>query len=164
MSYHEIILPKGARTQTPTRIVIHAMGEYIRYEGEVLHAVNFLAMVKYGDKHGLSAHILGCPNGDIIRCRRDDQGAYHASGYNEDSLGYEFLVPGIHDYASFKKTIERPYLSPVQYKAGAHFIKDEWIIKRDIMLVDRHSDISPERKADPGAGFPWERFKKDLGL
>lgn len=165
--YTEIILPRGAETQEPKRIIIHAMGEYIRYEGEILHAVNFLAMVKYeyrGKKrHGLSAHILGCPDGDIIRCRHDNQGAYHAAGYNEDSLGYEFLVPGIHDYDSFTEMIKTPYLTSLQYEAGVRFVRDEWHIKKGIVLMDRHSDVSPERKVDPGAGFPWEQFKREVG-
>ncbi len=151
--YREVLLPRGARHQEPSRIVIHAMGEYI---GGVA-AVEFLENV------GLSAHILVCPNGDIIRCRRDNQGAYHAKGYNNDSLGIEFLVTGDHNYSSFREMIKDPYLTSMQYEAGLQFVRDEWFIKRGIMLMDRHSDLSPERKQDPGDGFPWEQFMREVG-
>ena len=166
--YKEMFLPRGANSQDPGRIVIHAMAEYVWYKGEYLHAVEFLRNIEYdvkGEmKQGLSAHILVCPNKDIIRCRKDSQGAYHAAGYNEDSLGVEFLVPGKHDYLSFKEAIKTDYLAAGQYEVGMEFIRDEWVNKLGILRLERHSDLSPERKTDPGDGFPWSRLLKDVGV
>ena len=146
-------LPRGAVRQTPTRIIVHAMGELIGG----IPAVDFLR-----DVVKLSAHVLVCPNGDVIRCRRDNQGAYHAKGFNANSLGIEVLVAGNHDYGSFKKMITEPYLTSAQYEAGVQFVRDEWVTKRGIAQIDRHSDVSPERKVDPGDGFPWEQFKREV--
>ena len=143
----------GRSRNRPKRIVIHAMGEFIGG----IHAVDFLQNVE------LSAHVLGASNGDTFRLRNDIETAYHALGYNRDTLGYEFLVPGDHTYATFLKAINSPYLYGEQYQAGVDQVK-EWMELWGITDVVRHSDISPERKVDPGDGFPWELFKKDIGL
>jgi len=150
------LLPHGGGKQEPKRIVVHAMAEYIKYGEDVLHAYDFLKVV------GLSAHSLITPSGVNIRCRKDGQIAYHAKGYNVDSLGIEFLVPGVHDYESFLDEMENDYLTPVQYKAGLIQI-GEWLETHDIQHVDRHGDLDPARKSDPGAGFLWRRLLKDIG-
>ena len=66
---NEAIIPleKGAESQTPSRIVVHAMGEFIDIEPEDYSAVEFLR------KLGLSAHAFITPSGVVIRSRRDDQ-------------------------------------------------------------------------------------------
>ncbi len=156
--YKEQLLSFGASKQEPKRVIVHAMGEYIKTNQGAVHAVEFLESI------GLSAHILICPDGDIIRCRHDNQGAYHAKGYNKDSLGVEFLVSGEHNYGSFIKSIETPYLTIKQYESGMEFIRDEWRKKLGILRYSRHSDISPERKVDPGNGFTWIQFLKDIGV
>ena len=74
----------GPRHQTPNKIVVHAMGEFINNKP----AWAFLESI------GLSAHIFVTPSGVIVRSRKDRQGAWHAKGFNTDSLGIEFLVPG----------------------------------------------------------------------
>lgn len=148
-------LPKGAKKQIPTRIVIHAMGEYIKVGSENKHAYDFLKGI------GLSAHALICPDGTVIRCREDKQGAYHAKGFNKDSLGVEFLVKGVHTYGSFTKAIKKPYLTFEQHVAGVELFRD-WYSKYAIKYTDTHSILSPERKIDPGAGFPLSQFLKDV--
>lgn len=150
-------LKYGAKSQWPRRIVVHAMAEYIKENGKVYHAVDYLK------KLGLSAHCLGAPNGDLYRCRHEEEGAYHARGYNEDSLGYEFLVPGVHDYGSFLEAIKHEYVSPEQYATGLQVIRD-WMQRYHITKIDPHSGISPGRKLDPGAGFPWDGLREDLFL
>ena len=147
-------LDHGRETNNPTRIVIHSMGEFIR-DDKVYSARDFL------DKLGLSAHVLIKPDGDIIRCRRDDQGAYHAREYNTDSLGIEFLVKGSHNYASFLEAIKTDYVTPEQYASGIEVV-DIMINAHPIRSIDRHSDLSPGRKTDPGAGFKWQWFNNQL--
>lgn len=149
-------LPKGASHQVPVNVIVHSMGEYITYEGEVLHAYDFLKKI------GLSAHALVCPDGTIIRCREDSEGAYHAKYFNTNTLGVEFLVGGtMHSYRDFKQKIKKHYLTFDQYCAGVELLRG-WCSKHTITSIDRHSDIDPKRKIDPGTGFNFKRFIKDV--
>lgn len=148
----------GVRENYPQLVVVHAMAEYIN-DPEPIFAPNFL------EKYKLSAHALIVPNGDVMICRRDDQRASHARGFNTDSLGIEFLVPGSHVYGTFIDAMKTDYATPEAWAAGVEFVSD-WCEKWDIdprdthekKGVKRHSDISPGRKLDPGAGFKWELF------
>ncbi len=152
MNIIERPLQHGTEYNNPNRIVIHAMGEYINDPDPEL-AVDYL------DRAGLSAHALILPNADVMICRRPDQGAYHARGFNADSLGVEFLVAGDHNYASFKTAIDTPYVLPAQLSAGVELVK-HWQSLYNITHIDRHSDLSPDRKIDPGRGFDWAKFKQ----
>lgn len=148
-------LPKGAKHQVPSRIVLHSMGEYIKFDSGNKHAYDFLKDI------GLSAHALICPDGTVIRCREDNQGAWHAKGFNKNSLGIEFLVKGAHTYGSFKKVIKDHYLTLDQHIAGVELLRD-WCSKYDIKSIDTHSSLSPKRKVDPGTGFPLKQFLIDV--
>jgi len=105
MKYANIPLPAGASHNAPQRIILHAMGEFIDTDGRDYFAADFLK------KLGLSAHMLITPSGVAIKCREYNQGAYHAKGYNTNTLGIEFLVPGLHTYESFLEAINSEYLS-----------------------------------------------------
>ena len=149
-------LEKGNKHNVPKMIVVHSMGEFI-LDPKPIHATDFLAKI------GLSAHALVAPNGDIYICRDDDQGAYHAKGYNTNSLGIEFLVEGHHDYGSFLEKIKSDFVTLDQWEAGVDAVRS-WVQAYDIPKekVVRHSDISPGRKLDPGAGFKWDKFLKEI--
>lgn len=142
----------GASKNTPKMIVVHCMGEFI-LDPHPIHASDFLV------KLGLSAHALVTPEGDIYLCRDDDEGAYHARGYNKNSLGIEFLVKGHHDYGTFLEAIKSDYITEEQWEAGVKAVRS-WVDAYDIPRdkVVRHSDISPGRKVDPGQGFKWDKF------
>lgn len=144
--------PFGAVSQTPKRIVVHAMAE--RIEG--MDASHFLESI------GLSAHALVTPQGNIIKCREDTQGAYHAKGFNADSLGIEFLLPGEHSYESFLAGIDKPdWVAKQQLLAGARWIA-EWVARWGITQIDGHCDVDPARKRDPGRGFDWDALRSAL--
>lgn len=134
--------------QVSTLIVVHAMGYQIDYQGRLLYAASFL------DELELSAHILVAPDGTRIRCRKDNQLAWHAKGFNQDSLGIEFLVPDSESYGIFLQRIAKPWGTNAQLKAGAVQIR-EWCSNWPIRRIESHSKIDPERKHDPGAGFRW---------
>lgn len=146
----------GGGSQIPNRVVVHAMGEYL----ESLHAVDFLKKYKY------SAHALIAPNGDVYRCRLDDEMGWHAKGFNKNSLGIEFLVDlkpvkGEHIYRTFLNTIRKPYVTNEQLESGLNEVNG-WIDNHLILNIDRHCDLSPGRKIDPGEGFPWYDFLGEL--
>jgi N-acetyl-anhydromuramyl-L-alanine amidase AmpD len=148
-------LSKGAKKQTPKKIVLHSMGEYIISDAGIMHAYDFLKHI------GLSVHALICPDGTVLRCRDDTQGAYHAKGFNKDSLGVEFLVKGKHTYSSFKKAIKKPYITFEQHVAGVELLRD-WCSLYDITSIEEHRSLSPKRKFDLGSGFPLKQFLIDV--
>ena len=150
-----IPLPKGPKKQNPSRIILHSMGEYIDLDSGPKYAPDFLKDV------GLSVHALICPDGNVIRCREDNQGAWHAKGFNKDSLGIEFLVPGVHSYISFKKVIKKPYITFAQHVTGVELVRD-WCSKYDITSIEEHRSLSPKRKYDLGDGFPLQQFLQDV--
>ncbi len=154
---HNAYLPYGASHQNPNVIIVHAMSEYFMVRGKKVHAVEFLNEIR------LSAHALISPNGDVFICRSDREGAYHARGHNTDSLGIEFLVEGLNSYSEFIDKIKTDYITEEQMQAGVDVCK-KWIDSNDITLVTRHSDVSPERKVDPGSGFDWSLFLSKLGV
>lgn len=135
----------------PTMIIVHAMAYQIDWEGERLYAASFL------DRLGLSAHILVAPGGERIRCREDDRIAWHAKGYNVDTLGLEVLVPGVYGYSQFTQRIAEPWADNAQLRETAAQIR-EWCATYDIHQVRGHNHVDPERKVDPGRGFQWGRL------
>jgi N-acetyl-anhydromuramyl-L-alanine amidase AmpD len=151
----DIPLPKGGTFQQPSRIIVHAMAQFVDDGKKVSFAADFLREI------GISAHILVCPDGTIIQCRQDNQGAYHAKGHNGGTLGIEFLVRGVHDYGSLIETIKTPYISGPQYQAGKQMCL-AWTAIHGIGTLQRHSDVDPKRKSDPGEGFPWNKFKREV--
>lgn len=148
--------PHGRPVQAPHRIIIHAMAEYLTHESHTYHAKEFLEII------GLSAHILIAPDGANLRCREDTQGAYHAKRHNKDSLGIEYLVPGVHNYTTFLEAIKTPYVTHDAYTSGLKQIRG-WIEEWEIKTILRHSDIDPDRKVDPGQGFQFSQLLEDLG-
>ncbi len=151
--YKEILLPKGGGRQAPKRIVIHAMGEFIRPPGHkhIWPALDWLRYI------GLSAHALVTPSGVIMETRDCNLVAWHAKGHNTDTLGVEFLVPGIHDYDSLCRIMAFTWPSAAQYEAGRGLIatwRSNWDIPRE--EIYRHSTLDPDRRDDPGAGFEME--------
>lgn len=145
----------GGGENKPKRIIVHAIAEFLKDNS---YAPYFIESI------GLSAHAYITPSGVTIRSRSDNEVAYHAKGHNQDTLGVELLIPGEHDYGSFLEAIKNNYVTSEQYRALLILVRDNWMREYGITKVLRHSDIDPDRKKDPGAGFPWEDFKKDIAL
>ena len=143
----------GGGTQTPTKLIIHAMSEILGGK----HAEEFLKDV------GLSAHFLLCPDGSFIKLRKTTEKAWHAKGFNTNSVGIEILAEGDHTYETFLEKIKTDYVTDAQKEALVEMsngIIEYFDIAHEDVL--RHSDVSPERKYDPGTGFDWEDFKSKL--
>lgn len=147
-------LSAGGASQIPNRIIVHAMGEFIKGP-DTLWAPEFLKKIN------LSAHVLITPSGVNIRCRADDLTSWHAKGNNTCTLGIEILVPGEHDYGSFLSKIKTDWVTKPAFDASVSQVR-RWIDLYDIDEIARHSDIDPNRKKDPGEGFKWEKFLRAL--
>jgi N-acetyl-anhydromuramyl-L-alanine amidase AmpD len=143
----------GGGTQTPNRLIIHSMSEFING----LYADEFLESI------GLSAHFLLCPDGSFIKTKKTTLKAWHAKGHNTNTIGIEILAEGEHTYDTFLEKIKTDYVTEAQKEALVEMsngIIEYYDIPHDKVL--RHSDISPDRKYDPGSGFDWEDFKSKL--
>lgn len=145
----------GGGNQVPDRIIIHSMGEFIDAGDKDYHAKEWL------DRLRLSAHYLICPSGVIIQTRSDDRVAYHAKGHNLNTIGIEFLVSGLHTYGTFLKAIEKDYITSDQLIAGTELCR-ELSKKYSSPKIERHDLLDPDRKFDPGKGFPWEDFIQSI--
>ena len=114
----------------------------------------------------VSSHYLIKKDGEIILLVPDLYIAWHA-GFsswkkkrflNTSSIGIELTNPG-HEF-NYKKFSKKQINSLI--KLSKFLIKKYKINRKNIL---GHSDISPERKKDPGEKFPWEYLsKKSIGV
>lgn len=144
-------LQAGGGNNRPKMLVVHSMAEFIRRGDDVVSAYDLLVEL------GLSAHALVCPDGTVIKSRPEMLVAWHAKGFNQDSLGVEFLVDGTYDYGEWVARIRTPWLTREQWLSGLELVSD-WMCRYKGSELVRHSDIDPKRKVDPGDGFPWSTF------
>jgi len=114
----------------------------------------------------VSSHYLIKKNGQILVLVPDLYIAWHAGKsswknfnlLNEYSIGIEIVNPG-HDFG-YKKFTKKQTSSLINL--SKFLIKKFRINKRNIL---GHSDISPDRKKDPGEKFPWRHLsKKNVGI
>lgn len=150
MNIIERHLPHGLGSQIPKTIIVHVMAAEIDYEGKRLSAWDLL------NKLGWSAHILLSTDGTRTRCRPDNLIAYHAKGFNTNSLGIEILIPGVYNLDQLKAYTAKPYTLP---QAQMDVLVQQimiWKHAHEIESIYRHSDVDPARRwFDPGEGFPW---------
>ena len=126
------------------------------------HAINRLT--SFSSK--VSSHYLIKKNGEILTLVPDLYVAWHA-GFsswkkykflNKNSIGIEISNPGHENkYKNFDNKQIRSVLKLTKFLIKKYKIKSKFILG--------HSDISPNRKIDPGEKFPWKYlFKKQIGL
>ena len=117
-------------------------------------------------KSKVSSHYFIRDNGEIITIVPELYIAWHAgvsfwknfSSLNKNSIGIEINNPG-HDfkYKKFSKKQINSILLLTKFLIKKYKIKPQNILG--------HSDISPNRKKDPGEKFPWEfLFKNKIGF
>ena len=152
----DLYILRGGGEHAPDTIIIHAMSEIILYNGTEIEAAYFLREI------GLSAHALIKPSGEILLTRVTKHKAYHARGFNKNTLGIEFLMPGLNRYNEFINKLETKWWADIQIKAGCELISG-WCILHDIKKIVGHCDVDPVRKYDPGKLFPMDDLRKCLG-
>ena len=138
-------------------IIFHYTG--MRKESE---AINRLTNIQ----SEVSCHYLIKNNGKIVKVVPDLFVAWHAGksswknlkSLNQNSIGIEITNPG-HEFG-YKKFSEKQIISLLKL---SKFLMNKYKIRSKNILG--HSDISPNRKKDPGEKFPWEYLsKKKIGL
>ena len=109
----------------------------------------------------VSSHYFIQKKGNIIQLVPDLYTAWHAGksnwkkfkSLNKYSIGIEINNPGHRNgYTNFSKTQISSLVKLLRF-----LIKE---YKIDIVNILGHSDISPERKKDPGEKFPWSQLAK----
>ena len=138
-------------------IVFHYTG--MRSENK---AINRLLNVK----SKVSCHYFIKKNGKIVLMVPENYEAWHAGksnwkndkSLNKNSIGIEITNKGHeHGYEKFSNNQVLSLIKLVKF-----LIKKYKINKKNIL---GHSDISTERKKDPGEKFPWEHLaKKKLSI
>ena len=114
----------------------------------------------------VSSHYFIKKNGEILTLVPDLYIAWHAgfSSWKKDkflnnsSIGIEISNPGHNNkYTHFNKRQIKSILKLTRFLIKKYNIKSNFILG--------HSDISPDRKKDPGEKFPWkDLFKKQIGV
>jgi N-acetylmuramoyl-L-alanine amidase len=125
------------------------------------------ALARLGDPAArVSAHYLVDEDGSVLRLVPEDRRAWHAgvsqwrgvAGLNARSIGVEIVNPGHgHGY--------RPF--PLLQMAGLSALCRGILARHPIppCHVLAHSDVSPDRKEDPGELFDWAALASDgVGL
>jgi N-acetyl-anhydromuramyl-L-alanine amidase AmpD len=156
----------GGGKQEPNKVVIHAMAEivvikkdlYLKKKDKTILAGKYSAL-EWLELLGLSAHFQLHPDGKFTKMRHTHDIAWHAKGFNINSVGIEVLVPGEWDYDGFIEQIKTDWVTPEQFDSLVEMtagIMDYYrILSKDVFM---HSRLSPNRKYDPGSGFKWEKF------
>ena len=126
-----------------------------------IDAINWLI----NSKSKVSCHYFIKNNGEILNLVPDLYVAWHAGiskwknfkFLNKSSIGIEISNPGHdHGYKKFNKKQLNSILKLSKFLIKNYKIKSKFILG--------HSDISPDRKKDPGEKFPWKILaKKNIG-
>tara|TARA_B100000035_G_scaffold260573_1_gene231475 strand:- start:91 stop:834 length:744 start_codon:yes stop_codon:yes gene_type:complete len=144
-------LPKRAK-QSIKFIIIH-------YTGMKKETNAIKKLCDYQSK--VSSHYFIKNNGKILNLVPDLYAAWHAGvshwknyySLNKYSIGIEINNPG-HNY-KYNEFYPKQINSLI--KLLKYLTKEYKINKINVL---GHSDISPERKKDPGEKFPWKRLAK----
>jgi|TARA_B100000787_G_scaffold155302_1_gene130656 N-acetylmuramoyl-L-alanine amidase len=157
LNYSPNFNPRKRLSKEIKFIIFHYTG--MKKESE---AINRLTNIQ----SEVSCHYLVKNNGEIIKLVPDLYIAWHAGksswkdvkSLNLNSIGIEITNPG-HEF-SYKKFSKKQIFSLL--KLSKFLLKKYRISHKNIL---GHSDISPERKKDPGEKFPWKYLSKNkIGL
>ena len=140
--------PNKRRSKEIKFIIFHYTG--MKKE---IDAINKLT----SQKSKVSCHYFIKRNGQILTLVPDLYIAWHAGksfwknfkSINKNSIGIEISNPGHrYKYLKFNKEQIKSVLRLSKHLINKYKIKPKYILG--------HSDISPERKIDPGEKFPWK--------
>lgn len=156
----------GGGDHTPKMLTIHAMAQNIKLDKDLKLKDKTIKAGVYPAHEwlqllGLSCHFLQNPDGSFTKQRSTKKVCWHAKGFNTGNIGIEVLMEGTHNYGEFIELMKTDWVTRDQY--GSLPIMSKGIMDfYDITNIKRHSDLSPERKYDPGEGFAWSWFLEQL--
>ncbi len=145
-----------AEETTIDTLVIHSM--YAKGTNNELDEKNCIRLL---EQHKVATHYLIGRRGRIFRLVDEVKRAWHAGqskmpfsddqreGVNQFSIGVELV--GYEDTAFTKS----------QYRSLCA-LTAEISSRHPIRAIVGHSDIAPGRKSDPGEGFRWASFMREL--
>ena len=153
LNYSPNFNPKKRTKKEIKFIIFHYTG--MRRE---IDAINRLTNIQ----SEVSSHYLIKNDGNIVQLVPDLYIAWHAgksswknyNSLNKNSIGIEISNPG-HQFNS--KEFSRSQINSLM-KLSKFLIKKYNINPKNIL---GHSDISPDRKKDPGEKFPWKYLAKN---
>ena len=157
LNYSPNFYPKKRKPKEIKFIIFHYTG--MKKE---IDAINRLT--NYKSK--VSCHYFIKRSGEILTLVPDLYISWHAGesswknykSLNKYSIGVEISNPG-HEYG-YKKFTQKQINSVLRL---SKFLIKKYNIKSKFILG--HSDISPDRKKDPGEKFPWYNLsKRKIGL
>ena len=155
----------------PDLLVIHHIslppGEF-KSRTSSQHIVNFFQNTLDPNAHPyfaqianqkVSSHFLITRTGELIQFVSTQDRAWHAGASsfmgrercNDFSIGVELEGDG-----------DSPF-EEIQYKSLIKLVQKLQLVYPNLQFAG-HSDIAPDRKADPGKYFDWEKFQKETGI
>ena len=153
--------PNFSPNKRPRKVIKYIIFHYTGMKSEK-SAIERLTSIQ----SEVSAHYFIKKNGSLITLVPDSRIAWHAGKskwknknlLNNESIGIEITNPG-HEFG-YKKFSKKQIKSLISL---CNFLIKKYKIKKKNILG--HSDISPDRKKDPGEKFPWQYLaKNNIGL
>ena len=113
-------------------------------------------------KSKVSSHYYVKKNGNVLNLVPDLYEAWHAGtsswknlkSLNKNSIGIEITNPGHkYGYQSFSSKQINSLKKLLKFLITKYRVKQKYVLG--------HSDISPDRKKDPGEKFPWRELAQN---
>jgi N-acetyl-anhydromuramyl-L-alanine amidase AmpD len=155
-------------TGPPTPRVLHATES-----PEQPGSSDLLGLARYFRRAGLASHVADDAKGSSIRLVGDDRLAYHATFWNDVSVGIEQV-----GFSSFTRAqwLARPaqlattarwvaywarrYRIPIRRCAvtGLRYDRNDRVSAGTMVRrgVCSHAQLDPRNRDDPGRGYPWD--------
>lgn len=142
--------------------MIHAMAQYIWYDGHLHHYDELLTRLARG------VHFAILPDGQIIKHSSIGNLLWHAKGFNNKSWGVELIVPGVYDLGGLYRKINRKCMAYDVYtreQYNAILLLLGYMASFGRILSPKtdwglHEHHSQDRKRDPGASFSSKTLKE----
>ncbi len=156
MRLYQLPSPHYDERKAPiSMIVLHAT-----HSATLLKALGWFFFCRPPNR--ISTHYLISRSGIIFQMVPDDKRAWHAGvsrwgsieDVNSHSIGIEFQCAGKGDvYEPFTKEQIQSGIELCHRLVNRYHISPENIVG--------HEHVAPERKTDPGSGFPWHLFVRN---
>jgi len=153
-----IQFPGKGQSRQHGYLMIHAMAEYIYFEGRIVHAWELLEML------GRGVHFSITPAGQVVQHQDPRTTLWQAAGANRDSCGVEMLIPGVYDItALYTKINSSEHYYTQSYYSGLidivqYLDKEKSYLHSPEYNWDLHSAQSRGRKHDPGSSFSVDKW------